>query len=401
MFISDHGDPLAPLGGEQAGGQNNYVKQLALSLEKEGHQVDVVTHWCNPEDSQIETFGYACRVIRIAAGKKKYVPKSELFELLPTFYEEMKSTLNLRNYDLIHTHYWLSGVLGSFIKEEYKTPWVHTNHSLGIAKANATGVKESTRLLLEKMILTSADSIVATTNNEKNLIRSFVDSPSPTEVIPIGVDQSFQPLPKQEEPATPYFAFAGRLQKTKGIYTLLDAFRILIENYNVPSNTKLLIAGGDGDCVDISNKMPKERNLCEAIRGLEDKIEFLGAKTQKELAQLFNGATAVIVPSYYESFGMVAAEAQACGCPVIASKVGGLIDVVQNRVTGLHIEKGNEHNLAQAMKTILVNPNYAKKLGKAAANHASREFNWATLASRMDYLYGEVINEKKTIHVGN
>lgn len=402
LFISDHGDPLAPLGSEQAGGQNNYVKQLALALENEGNTVDVVTHWSNPLDPPIENFGHSCRVIRIGAGNRSFVPKSELYNLLPAFYEEMTTILPLSTYDLIHTHYWLSGLLGSFVKADYKIPWIHTNHSLGIAKESATGIKEPLRLNTEKMILSSADYIVATTKNEKNLIHKFVVNNSPIKVIPIGVDRAFRPFHyKKEEALPPYLAFAGRLQATKGIYTLVDAFRLVVEKYDIPITTKLVIAGGEPTSVDLSNKLPKDKKLKAAIRGLENRIDFLGAKSQKQLASIFNHATAVIVPSFYESFGMVAAEAQACGCPVIASKVGGLTDVVKNRITGLHTEKENENNLAQAMKTLISNRNYSKKLGKSAAVFANQEFNWSILAKRMDILYEVVIDEKKIFRVSN
>ncbi|MDI2588281.1 glycosyltransferase [Psychrobacillus sp. NEAU-3TGS] len=402
LFISDHGDPLAPLGSEQAGGQNNYVKQLALALQNEGNTVDVVTHWSNPLDPPIENFGHSCRVIRIGAGNRSFVPKNELYNLLPAFYEEMTTILPISTYDLIHTHYWLSGLLGSFLKAEYHIPWIHTNHSLGIAKESATGIAEPLRLYTEKMILSSADYIVATTKSEKSLINKFVENPSPVKIIPIGVDRAFRPFHlKKEEILHPYFAFAGRLQTTKGIYTLIDAFRLLVEKYDIHPTTKLVIAGGESNCVDFRNKLPKDNKLKAAIRGLEDRIDFLGAKSQKQLASIFNSATAVVVPSFYESFGMVAAEAQACGCPVIASKVGGLTDIVKNRVTGLHVEKGNENNLAQAMKTVISNKNYSKKLGKSAAVFANREFNWSILAKRMDSLYEVVIGERKSFRVGN
>src|SRR4051794_21161622 len=118
LFISDHGDPLEKLGGKQAGGQNNYVRQLALALDKVGVKVDVVTHWCNPFSPQIEKFGKACRVIRIAAGHKNFVSKNEMYDLLPKFYSELKEKLQLTSYDVVHTHYYLSGLLGIKLKED-------------------------------------------------------------------------------------------------------------------------------------------------------------------------------------------------------------------------------------------------------------------------------------------
>ncbi len=402
LFISDHGDPLAPLGSEQAGGQNNYVKQLAMALGREGNRVDVVTHWVNPSEPQIEMFGDACRVIRIGAGRKAYVPKKEMVGLLPEFYEEMKNTIDLSSYDLMHSHYWLSGLLGLRMKKEYGIPWIHTNHSLGIAKEQVTGVRESTRFYAEKVILRSVDKIVTTTESESSLIQSFVKKPSPMSVIAIGVDEAFQPTDMDGESIdTPYFAFAGRLEKTKGIYTLLHAFRRLVERGELEDSAKLLIAGGDTDSVDPVNKLPKHQALRAAIEGLENRIDFIGRQSQRQLASLFKGATATIVPSHYESFGMVAAEAQACGCPVIASKVGGLAEVVKNRTTGWHIEKGNINSLAFAMKTLLANESYASRLGRAAANFANREFRWPVLSKKINKLYEVTMDEKKDAYAGN
>ena len=402
LFISDHGDPLAPLGSEQAGGQNNYVKQLALALEKLGNQVDVITHWSNPKSPQIEKFGHSSRVIRIAGGCRRYVPKNEMFQILPSFYEELKETISIESYDILHTHYWLSGLLGSYIKAQYTIPWIHTNHSLGIAKQQATGIIESIRLSTEKMILTSADAIVATTKNEEQLISNFVTNPSPISIIAIGVHSAFRPKkPQLQRVTTPYFAFAGRLQTTKGIYTLLNAFKDLVETEDINPLTKLIIAGGDSSSIDSTTKLPKDIKLLTAIQGLENRIEFIGAKTQSQLATLFQHASAVVVPSFYESFGMVAAEAQACGRPVIASKVGGLSDVVKDHITGLHIQKANEADLTQAMKTILTNNLYTEKLGKQAAMFANKEFSWGSIVNKMERLYEVLMDEKKIVYVSN
>lgn len=400
VFISDHGDPLAPLGGEQAGGQNNYVKKLALSLDNRGYTVDVITHWADANAPKIEKFGSRCRVVRIAAGVKGYVAKSDLYSMLHEFYDDMRNQIDLASYDILHTHYWLSGLLGAKAAEDYGIPWIHTSHSLGAAKEQATGVREYKRMAAEQLILQLADTVVATTATERKLINGFVEDPSPIEVIPIGVDKSFQPS-DQKEKERPYFAFAGRLEETKGIYTLLHAFRLLIERHELPSSAKLVIAGGDADTIDLQKMSPTCPNLKKAVSGLEKHIDFIGARSQRQLAELFNAATAVIVPSTYESFGMVAAEAQACGSPVIASKVGGLQDVVRHRETGIHVEKENKEHLAFAMKLIALNRGFARSLGRRAAAHAQREFNWETVARKMDGLYEVVIRGKQKVLAGD
>ncbi|MBT2571712.1 glycosyltransferase [Planococcus sp. ISL-110] len=407
LFISDHGDPLAKLGGKQAGGQNNYVKQLALALETKGWQVDVATHWCDSLAPQIETFGTACRVIRLEAGHRGFVSKDEMYSMLPAFYEELKSTISLESYDIVHTHYWLSGLIGKKLKKDFGLPYVHTAHSLGWAKEKATGVHDQRRINAEKAILKNADQVLATTNNEKQLIKTFVDSPSPIKVIPIGVDQAFKVrgnrthLRKKFGYSNPLFVFAGRLEVTKGIFTLLKAFQLLAEKTG-PSNTPhLVIAGGDAEAIDLETKLPKDEKLREAIRGLEDRVEFLGPQSQDQLALLFNSATATIVPSFYESFGMVAAEAQACGSPVIASDVGGLKNVVQDGITGLLVETKNEIDLAIAMEVLSANTLLTERLSRQAVQIASKDFDWDSISSRINSLYEVIIGARSNAFVSN
>lgn len=400
LFISDHGDPLAPLGSEQAGGQNNYVRQLALALEKEGYAVDVATHWNSFHTSQIEHFGTSCRVIRLAAGQRKYVPKDKMYRLMPDFFSELSKLLDLESYDAIHTHYWLSGLVGSFIQKDHAIPWIHTNHSLGIAKKKATGKTEALRLLTEKMILTSADLVVVTTPSEKKLIHKFIEKPSPIEIIPIGVDHAFRPK-KSKRNVSPYFAFAGRLQTTKGIYTLLEAFDLLVKHNRIHDNTKLIIAGGSETCISTEDHLPNSKKLRAALEGFEHCVKFIGPQNQDQLARLFTNSIATIVPSHYESFGMVAAEAQACGSPVIASRVGGLQDIVKHGVTGLHVEHDNPIQLAHAMSLFMQKPQLAKRLGDNAADYAAHEFNWNILATKMAHAYKGVNNERKIILTGD
>lgn len=407
LFISDHGDPLAKLGGEQAGGQNNYVRQLALALDKKGVKVDVVTHWCDVDAPRIEKFGESCRVIRIAAGHKGFISKNKMYELLPEFYREMKEALQLYSYDIVHTHYWLSGLIGKKLDEEFNLPFIHTSHSLGVAKERATGIKDERRQVAEKAIMRAAQIVLATTKNEKMLISEIEPDSAPVKVIPIGVDKAFHikgnraAMRKELGCNGPLLVYAGRLEETKGIYTLLHAYKQMVKRFGVPEDIQLIVAGGDPNSIDLKKGLPKEDKLRKIVSGIEDKVRFVGPQSQEQLSNFFNAATATVVPSYYESFGMVAAEAQGCGSPVIASNVGGLRNVVEDGVTGLLVEPKDEDDLSVAMEAIVSNDLLAQKLGKQASQKATEEFQWPAITAKVKGLYEEVLDARRDTLVGN
>lgn len=209
----------------------------------------------------------------------------------------MKSLLNLKEYDIIHSHYWMSGLLGLTVKEEFGIPLMHTSHSLGIAKSAATGVREERRLRAEKKILRNADCIIATSPTEKEIIEKFAGPKTVISVIPIGVAETFEETPFQKPPLQPLFIYAGRFAETKGLYTLLKAFQDFVKR---GQEGELILAGGDDEDIDITTSLPCMAELSDAIHGIEDKVTFLGSRSQEELAVLFSKATAVVVPSYYE-----------------------------------------------------------------------------------------------------
>ncbi|WLV24328.1 glycosyltransferase [Aciduricibacillus chroicocephali] len=397
LFISDHGDPLQTLGGKQAGGQNNYVRQLALALSDMNYAVDVVTHWSDPKTKRVEYFGKVNRVIRIEAGYKGFVSKNDMYGMLPRFYDEIANTLDLNAYDAIHSHYWLSGLLGLKIAEKYNLPLIHTSHSLGIAKAHATGKRDERRLAAERHILRNADQIIATTKSEKELIEQFAKGHAPVHVISIGVDKVFEPeLSKASSGQEPLFVYAGRLEETKGIHTLLKAFSIL-KKKNPGNRAKLILAGGEASQVDLENGLPTVPALKEAVTGIEEDVRFIGPQPPEVLATLFNKALATVVPSFYESFGMVAAEAQSCGSPVIASKVGGLANIVVDGETGLLTMPRDADDLALAMEAFLDNQLLARRMGRNAAIYAKKHFRWKSITEQIAALYEEGSNHAEHI----
>lgn len=161
------------------------------------------------------------------------------------------------------------------------------------------------------------------------------------------------------------------------------------------------MAGGEPDAINPVTKLPKNHKILKALRGIEDQVEFVGPKSQEELALLFNSATATIVPSFYESFGMVAAEAQACGSPVIASNVGGLKNVVQDGVTGLLVETKNAVDLAVAMEVLSINHLLSQKLSRQAVEVAKKDFHWPSISERVMKMYEVVSSEKRNTSIGN
>lgn len=391
LLISDHGDPLAELGGEQAGGQNNYVLHLSLALEKVGYTVDVVTHWSKPSLPQRESFSDNCQVIRISAGRKKYLSKNAMYDVLPAFYDEMTSVLSIDSYELVHTHYWLSGLLGERLQRDYGVPFVHTSHSLAKAKQFGTGKLDTRRFEAERQIIRSAQAVIATTQYEKDLIQSFEPDCAPILVAPCGVSDIFAPTQHGQDPDQPVtFLYAGRLVEEKGIFTLLSAFRDFTERRQSRTNAQLIIAGGEKSSIDLKKQLPRDRKLKKYVNGLEHSIKFIGPQSPESLAKLFNQASATIVPSYYESFGMVAAESLACGTPVIASRTGGLQHVVEHGTTGLLVEPRSSRQLASMMGLIAGSKRFTETLGKHGARVADQRFRWDAIVQDIDELYMEV-----------
>lgn len=397
LLITIHGDPLAPLGSSQAGGQNNYVKQLMYSLSQKGLKVDVVTHWSNPENPATEFIHSNIRVIRIAAERLKFVPKNNMYDLLVDFYPELQRRIDLNSYDILHTNYWLSGILGHVIKKDFNLPWAHTSHSLGMVKAEETGEINKLRVKAENVIFNNADTIIATTNNEKQVILDQYHVGTNIEVIPIGVDDMFFIPQKKNAIKEKYFLYVGRLERTKGVETLIEAFNMMQQT--TMNETKLVIVGGGSK---ITGEFSLPATVKRKIRGIEEKVIFTGGLPQEKLVRIFANAIATIVPSHYESFGMVAAESQTTGVPVLASNVGGLQEVVQHEVTGYLFEKQDVKYLSTLMLKLYENDYACHKLGKQAKEFANSNFNWGKITNQIISLYKELTHENEAaLYISN
>lgn len=397
LLVAIYEDLLTSLGSYQAGVQNDYIKQLIYALSRKSYKVDVLTHWSNPTDPSMEIINDNLRVIRVSTDKLQFVPKDEMYYLLPDFYQELNKKLDLNTYDIIHTDYWLSGILGHIIKKDFNLSWIHTSHSLGKLKAKEIGRFNKLRVRAESIIFSNADSVIVTTEDEKQAIRNHYNLEAKIAVIPRGVDSIFFiPATTSLIPGK-YFLYTGRLEDDKGIQTLIDAFKKM--QLKTENDIKLVIAGGGsrnkGDFY-IPEKVKRY------IKGMEDNIIFTGRLPQRELMKIYSHALATIVPSYDESFGMAAAESQATGVPVLATKVGRLQEAVIDEVTGYLFDKKDTNYLSNLMLKMYENDFVRGKLGKQAREYAKNNFNWDRITNRITLLYKELTNEyEREVHLSN
>jgi D-inositol-3-phosphate glycosyltransferase len=406
-MLSVHTCPLALLGGKKTGGMNVYVRDFGRALGCRGIQVDVFTRSqddCQPMVSH--NLGYGGRVIHVPAGPETPIPLAEVADYLDEFTEgvlQFARDENLR-YDLIHSHYWLSGLVAERLRRAWNDiPIVHMFHTLGHMK-NLIAQDESerapqARLDGEAHVLQVADRVIAATPAEEGqLVDLYGADPERIAIVPPGVDLArFHPLAKdvaKRRVGIPCgdtnLLFVGRIEPLKGIDTLLRAISILQGRYpKAVDNTCVAIIGGDPWAEDLDAEMARLQEI-RARLGIHDLVTFLGAKDQDILPNYYAAAEMVIMPSHYESFGMVALEAMAMGTPVIASEVGGLAHLVQHGVTGFHVPSRDPEALAARIHELLTNKECRQRLGQQAREYA-RQYSWENIVQRMLDVYHDVI----------
>lgn len=409
-MISEHGDPLAPLGGQQSGGQNIFVFELARSLSKQGVRVDVFTRWDNRKASQIVRFAKYAKVVRLKAGPRHFIPKDKFGKIMPEFVEHLLEYTRLKKtkYDLVHTHYYFSGWAGMQIKNIFKIPQIHTYHSLGLTKAKVEkDASFSDRKKIEKKILDISDRIIATTGQEKKTLLSLGKySKEKVSVIPAGVNlHRFTPKNKMAirkklglSEKKKIIVYAGRMEKNKGGDILVQAIDQIKKHYpKVFSEIEVYMFSGDPR--KIQKREKEEQTLRRRIRqlisdsNLGETIKLHNGITQEKLHYYLTAADLVVVPSFYESFGLIAIEAMASGTPVVVSNVGGLKATVKDGVTGFHAQVGKPSDFAKKMVKVLKNDKLAKRLSQNAIDRVHKNYDWDRIASETLDVYKEVVKK--------
>ena len=402
-LISVHGDPAVDIGKEEAGGQNVYVRQVGEALARQGWQVDMFTRRSDTDQDEIVEHSPNCRTIRLTAGPQKFVARQKIFRHLPEFvkaffdYQHQQETI----YPIIHTNYWLSAWVGMEIKKLQAVQHLHTYHSLGAVKyrsINTIPLIAKTRLRVEKQCLETADTIIATSPQEKEHMRSLVSKKGNIVVIPCGTNiECFGSVDRQTgraklgvAPEKKLVMYAGRFDERKGIETLVRA--VAREEVKRHENLKLIIVGGSTP----GEKDGMERNrIGDLVRelGIEDITEFTGRVQHEDLASYYAAADVCVVPSHYEPFGLVAIEAMASRTPVIASEVGGLKFSVADRETGLLVPPQDEAAFAGAIDSILSDPQWRKELGTNARTRVEAKFSWDGVAQQLAEEYATALNK--------
>ncbi|MCL4560350.1 MAG: glycosyltransferase [Chloroflexi bacterium] len=407
-MLSYHTCPLATLGGKDTGGMNVYVRDLTRELGRLGVHVDVFTRSQDEHVPHVlHDLGYGNRVVHVPAGPEIPLPKKELAGYLPQYVEGIltfAADKNLR-YDVIHSHYWLSGLAARDLRASWNIPFIQMFHTLGKMKnrvANSTAEMEGEyRLEGERVVIHEADKIVAATLAEQAQLQFLYGAPKEKiTVVPPGVDTSrFYPIPADEAravvgvpPGERLLLYVGRIEPLKGVDTLIRAIALMRQEGLLSVYPHYLaIIGGDPDVSpeDMTAEMARLQALSASL-GLGDLVVFLGKRSQDSLAYYYSAAEVVVVPSHYESFGMVALEAMACGTPVVASQVGGLAFLVQDGITGFHVPDGNPDALCDALSRLIMSPGLRRKMAENAAAYALG-YAWEKVAPRLTDLYEQLI----------
>jgi glycosyltransferase involved in cell wall biosynthesis len=400
-LISDHADPAAEIGLEEAGGQNVYVRHVGETLAALGWQVDMFTRKVNANDDDIVQHSPYCRTIRLKAGATSYIPRDHLFEHMPEFVDSFQAFQREQglNYPLIHTNYWLSAWAGMELQKTSGIQLVHTYHSLGAVKYQSLVEIPQvaiTRLRIEREILERANCVVATSPQEQETLRLLVSTRGQVEVIPCGTDTTNFCLTSKAQARTKLklgihekiILYVGRFDERKGIETLVRAFALLKDQEI--QNLKLIIVGGSS--IDMPDGVERKRieNIVDGL-GITNSTIFAGRIGHDILPLYYTAADVCVIPSHYEPFGLVAIEAMGCGVPVVASNVGGLKFTIIHEETGLLVEPKDIEAFANGIHRILFDELWVRKMRKQASANVNQRFSWTGVTIQLSELYRHVL----------
>lgn len=402
LHLSLHTSPMAPLGGRDAGGMNVYVLELTRALGRLGYEVDIMTR-LDGDFPPVESLGPNLRLVRLAVGPPVPLPKDALVRYGAEVAREALAfaAREGRAYDLLHSHYWQSARVGMALARTWGLPHVVMFHTLGAVKnrARISEAEPRRRIAAERLAARRADAVVTASLHERELlVRDYGADPTRLVTIPCGLDlELFAPRDRAAARVLfgvpfdrPLLVWVGRLEPLKGVDILIDAFAQLQRR-----DALLWLVGGDEEAQAYRAELEAQARA----RGVADRVRFVGPLPHDELPWLYSAADVCVVPSYYESFGLVAVEAMACGTPVVASRVGGLAETIVDGVTGYLIPWRCPEPFAEKLDVLLANPELRANFGRAGRRVVER-FRWPTVAARIASLYEALRSRRREARFG-
>ena len=389
-MISEHASPLAPLGSVDAGGQNQHVSELAGALAEEGHEVRVYTRRNSPDLPGEVPLRPGVTVEHVPAGPAAPLAKDELLPYMGIFGEWLLGRWRDGSWapDVVHAHFWMSGLAALTARSRFPVPVVVTYHALGVVKRRHQGSADTSprqRIGYERVLGRQADAVIAQCSDELDELVNLGVPRERIALIPSGVDADhFNPRgPVAPRTAAPRILCVGRLVERKGYADVIRALP------GIPGAECVVVGGPPADELDADPVAAKLRTLAGAT-GVADRLTLVGGVRRQELPAWYRSADVLACPAWYEPFGLTPLEAMACGVPVVAYGLGGFTDTVVDGVTGHLVPPRDPHALATTLRRLLREPSRRMAYATAAVDRARSCYSWRRTAEQLTRLYARL-----------
>ena len=411
--ISFHCCPFSLLGGDGTGGMNVYLRELCSALTSFPEvKIDIFTRIQNPKIREIKHLSPQSRVVHLRGGPERPMDRTKLYDFLPEFSRNLESSIcqERESYDLVYSHYWLSGLVGEGIKQKFNLPLVHIYHTLAFLKERALGEESrehKDRIEAERHLAHVSDALISSSEDEmQSLVDEYGISSSKGRIIYPGVNKKlFYRLEDRMvlremrwKEKDRIILFVGRIDPAKGLMTVIEALELLKQKDLLLYNQlKLIVVGGGRKKEDLPGNKEYIR-IKKSIREkkLTGKVIFLGSKKQSELKKYYSAAEALVMPSLYESFGLVPVEAMACGTPALVSRIGEMRNIVKEGRNGFSFPPNNPSSLASCLEHLFSNKDSLWDI-KRIRQSAVKNFSWEKTAEETYSLFRKLRREKTAL----
>ncbi len=406
-MISYHTCPLALQEGKESGGMETYVLELSKSLSKLGYHIDVFTRMQDDTSDKIVSVNSNFQVIHLKAGPCRFIPKKERLEFIDDFSKSLHRYITEKNkqYDIWHAHYYMSGMAALLLKDYFHMhfPLVTTFHTLALMKnlvARTDSERESEYRIKAEFELSKRSDFITASSTDKEYLQTLYDCPDhKIATINPGVDTKlFHRIDKSaaakhinENPQVKIIMFVGRIEPLKGIDVLMYALKIFLHR-NPKSRLKLMIVGGSEKSPNSNGELEKLKVLQHTLQ-IHPSVEFIPQQTQEILPYYYNYADIVVIPSHYESFGMTALEAMACGTSIITTVTSGVSSIINKDLKNTIVSANNPLHLAKQIESVIHNQKKHEILQQKVMQKV-KKMTWMSVAKKMSSVYDLILSDK-------